>query len=46
MVNNYFLLTSKLFSPVVSVLDASLVMPKWNQPVAFKGSFLAVFSCF
>jgi hypothetical protein len=46
MMNNYFLFTSKLFVPVVSVLDASLVMPNWNQPAAFKEGFLAVFFLF
>lgn len=46
MVNNYFLFTSKLFTPVVSVLDAHLVMPKWSQPDTFKGGFLTVFFFF
>jgi len=46
MINNYFLFTSKLFAPVVSVLDADLVMPKWNQSDALKGSFLMVFFLF
>lgn len=46
MVNNYFLFTSKLFAPVVSVLGADLVMPNWNQSVTFKGSFLTFFFLF
>jgi len=46
MVNNYFLFTSKLFAPIVSVLDADLVMPKWNQPATLNGSFLTVFLFF
>lgn len=46
MVNNYFLFTSKLFTPIVSVLDADLVMPNWKQPVNFKVSFLMVFFLF
>jgi hypothetical protein len=46
MVNNYFLFTSKLFTPIVSVIDADLVMPNWKQPVTFKVSFLMVFFLF
>ena len=46
MIKNYFLLTSKLFAPLGSVLNADLVMPNWNQPATFKESFLAVFFLF
>ena len=46
MIKNYFLFTSKLFAPIVSVLDANLVTPNWNQPKTFKGGFLAVFFLF
>jgi hypothetical protein len=46
MIENYFLFTSKLFTPIVSVLDADLVMPNWNQPATFKVSFLTVFFLF
>jgi hypothetical protein len=46
MIENYFLFTSKLFAPIVSVLDADLVMPNWKQPRTFKGDFLAVFFLF
>jgi hypothetical protein len=46
MIENYFLFTSKLFTPIVSVIDADLVMPNWNQPVTFKVSFLTVFFLF
>lgn len=46
MIENYYLFTSKLFAPMISVLDANLVAPNWNQPTTFKGGFLAVFFLF
>ena len=46
MVNNYILLTTKLFAPLGAVLGPDLVMPNWNQPNTLKGYFLAVFFLF
>ena len=46
MTNNYLLVTSKLFTPFVSMFDAKKAMPFCTQKDTFKGSFLVVFFWF
>lgn len=46
MVKNYFLLTSKLFAPMISVLGEDLVSPNLSQKATIKKSILMVFLLF
>ena len=43
MIKNYTVVTSKLFTPFVSMFDANMVLPYLTQKSTFKGGFLAVF---